>query len=897
MVNTKTTLSKKVLAVVLAVACMVAFTPAIAFTQSAHAANVAATGSGGAVSSIATAKTAFGTDGVTVTGTDSDITVTVNNQTKLTIGAPITIGQNIKLTVTSKATTTSDNEVVGSFVLGNGASLDIEGYTNVTPVAAGTGAGTDAIDGTSMGAGTITVGENATVTGGAAADTASVAGDAIQVAASTTTVTTTVGSVVVNGTVTKGATGTAGYGLNLGTTEATKVLVALSGTGTITTSNPADYGKWTATTMTTEAEKSATNAAKVTPLTSLVPGNVVKATANAVGTYTVDIYKTIGTTTTKVASSTGTTTTAAAASYVVTKDDATAKFTAKVYQAGKFGSDTSADFATVVKKPTMVAPTATASTVVLGESVTLSNGAVSDSTGTISYQWYKNTKNTTTGGTAIASTSDSGAATANASTYKFTPSEAGDTYFYVVATDTATGFTATSASAVKVTAQASGFTTDLKDVTYNMADTASAADFAVQANVTGTLTWYYNPTSASETGAQVLSKDASYAGTKVTPTNMPPKTSSTTADTSYYIYAQVKTAAGKVYTSKIAKVTFALSPSFDTTATDYNMSDATYAFTQTAAALKSAVTGAGTGATYQWYKNTTGTVDTSADTKVGSGTATYTPTISSTTEGTDYYYVVATQSGKTVTSKVAKITTVKEFAFTKQPASKTVMLNADAVLSLDYNLTDTATTAIQWYTSTTATTPTTTGELNIATTAKTATKITDATFKQVIADTSAVGNHYYFATVTVGGATYFTNCATVSVSTTKYPAKGIKFTSGSAKYKITKAATATASGSVKVYAPAKKSTKGVSIPASVTYSTSKYTKAKYNVTGIYSKAFAKSKATTVKVKSTKLTKAGVKNCFKGSKVKTVKVPKAKYKTYKKYFTKSNCGKKVTVKKF
>ena len=39
MVNTKTTLSKKVLAIVLAVACMVAFTPAIAFTQSANAAS------------------------------------------------------------------------------------------------------------------------------------------------------------------------------------------------------------------------------------------------------------------------------------------------------------------------------------------------------------------------------------------------------------------------------------------------------------------------------------------------------------------------------------------------------------------------------------------------------------------------------------------------------------------------------------------------------------------------------------------------------------------------------------------------------------------------------------------------------------------------------------------
>ena len=58
----------------------------------------------------------------------------------------------------------------------------------------------------------------------------------------------------------------------------------------------------------------------------------------------------------------------------------------------------------------------------------------------------------------------------------------------------------------------------------------------------------------------------------------------------------------------------------------------------------------------------------------------------------------------------------------------------------------------------------------------------------------------------------------------------------------------------------------------------------------------KSKKTrTVKIKTKKLTKKSVKNCFKGSKVKTVKVPKKYAKKYKKIFTKKNCGKKVTMK--
>ena len=67
------------------------------------------------------------------------------------------------------------------------------------------------------------------------------------------------------------------------------------------------------------------------------------------------------------------------------------------------------------------------------------------------------------------------------------------------------------------------------------------------------------------------------------------------------------------------------------------------------------------------------------------------------------------------------------------------------------------------------------------------------------------------------------------------------------------------------------------------------------VAKINAKAFAKSKATTVFVLSKKITKkANVKNCFKGSKVKTIQVPGSKYSTYAKYFAKANSGKKVTV---
>ena len=93
-----------------------------------------------------------------------------------------------------------------------------------------------------------------------------------------------------------------------------------------------------------------------------------------------------------------------------------------------------------------------------------------------------------------------------------------------------------------------------------------------------------------------------------------------------------------------------------------------------------------------------------------------------------------------------------------------------------------------------------------------------------------------------------------------------------------------------------KNAKTVTIPATV-----KLKGRQYSVNKIYKKAFAKSKATKLIVKTKKLSKARVKGALKGSKVKKVKVKVGKkklnkkyVKKYKKYFTKKNAGKKVKV---
>lgn len=142
---------------------------------------------------------------------------------------------------------------------------------------------------------------------------------------------------------------------------------------------------------------------------------------------------------------------------------------------------------------------------------------------------------------------------------------------------------------------------------------------------------------------------------------------------------------------------------------------------------------------------------------------------------------------------------------------------------------------------------------------------------------------------------------------------GGKYTAAGASYKVISAKART------VALVKAKNVKSVSVPATVKISGKsckviqvaakaftgkkirKVTVGK-NVKKLDKYAFAKSKTTTVVLKTKSLKKSTVKGCFKSSKVKTVQVKvgtkkqnKKMVKTYKKMFTKKNCGKKVKVK--
>lgn len=157
----------------------------------------------------------------------------------------------------------------------------------------------------------------------------------------------------------------------------------------------------------------------------------------------------------------------------------------------------------------------------------------------------------------------------------------------------------------------------------------------------------------------------------------------------------------------------------------------------------------------------------------------------------------------------------------------------------------------------------------------------------------------------------------VTPTATSGPVVGKVVSVGGSSVTVTKAAAGTAAGTVAyTRAPNKKS---VAVPASVvidgkTFNVTQVNASAFkgakirtvtigpNVTSIKKNAFKGSKATKLIVKSKLLKKASVKGSLKGSKVKTVqvkvgakKVNKTFVKKYKKFFTKANAGRKVTVK--
>jgi len=196
--------------------------------------------------------------------------------------------------------------------------------------------------------------------------------------------------------------------------------------------------------------------------------------------------------------------------------------------------------------PSVGTPTVTPSSVTAGTAATLTVAATASDSGILSYQWYKNTSPTNSGGNAV--TDGSGGTSASYTTP--TTLTTGSHYYYCVVTNTnnsATGTkTATATSSVAtvtvtplVIPQTPNITTQPKDAYYKLPATPTALTVTASVTDGGTLTyqWFSNTTFSNAGGSSVSSSSTS-------PTFTPPTSSTSPKGTIYYYVVITNTLTG-----------------------------------------------------------------------------------------------------------------------------------------------------------------------------------------------------------------------------------------------------------------------------------------------------------------------------------------------------------------
>jgi hypothetical protein len=366
--------------------------------------------------------------------------------------------------------------------------------------------------------------------------------------------------------------------------------------------------------------------------------------------------------------------------------------------------------------------------------------------GTITYQWYSNTQNSSSGGSEINGATDAG----------YTPSTAtaGTTYYYVIATNTLGDSTATAASSVAcVTVNAAPipagpvFKVDGQPVTFENVDTYYRAYVTVHGNFTVSVDAGPDVNIASSlTGTGSASGVFTPTGTRTTVRVILQQ--GTAPGVMYFIYADQAPAVNPAITAD-------LSP--------------TVTYVAGAAADPLSVTVAAPGdegaLSYQWYSSPNNTIFTAIE-GAEAQTASYTP--STAAVGTIYYKVIVTNttsfSTASTESTVAAVTVTEAQAgaaaaptfdtdLSTEPVTYIIGDSASA-LDVAANASDGGVISYQWYSNSTNST-------------EGGTELTGQTGTSYTPSTSSLGTTYYYviATNTLGesDATAVSNVAAVTV--------------------------------------------------------------------------------------------------------------------------------------
>jgi len=273
------------------------------------------------------------------------------------------------------------------------------------------------------------------------------------------------------------------------------------------------------------------------------------------------------------------------------------------------------------------------------DATALSVTASKSGDGTLSYQWYSNTANNTTGGTTVGT---------NSNTYKPSTAAVGTTYYYVVVTNTnndvngnktaiATSNTATVTVNAPIVLSSIAVTTQPTKTVYNERETLDLTGLVVTATYSNGNTNAVTTYTTTPASGAVLNT----AGTQ-------------TVTISYTEGSVTKTA---TFTVTVNAVVDAATPNITA-----QPAGATYTQNTSATALSVTATRTDGGTlSYQWYSNNADNT-TSGTPITGETNATYTPVTSAV--GTLYYYVIVTNTNNSVNGNTTATATSNTAAVT-----------------------------------------------------------------------------------------------------------------------------------------------------------------------------------------------------------------------------------------
>lgn len=389
---------------------------------------------------------------------------------------------------------------------------------------------------------------------------------------------------------------------------------------------------------------------------------------------------------------------------------------------------------TVNAAPTITVQPAS-STICLGGTPSILSFTISGATGTPTYQWFSNTVNNTTSGTAIPGEINA--------TYNPLSTTAGTIYYYCIITLPTGGCSniKTNTATINILPNA---TIDIQPIlTQNICVGVTTAPLTfTYSGGTGTpsIQWFSNTTNTT-TGGTLITGANSVSYTP--PVFLVPN--------SYYYYATLSLNGNGCLpvTTNVAEVIVYPDP----TISAQPVVSQTLCQTATPVNLEVTATGGNGIFNYQWYSNTTNSNTGGTLIPLATNSSYLPPTA---TVGTRYYYAVVSQNGTlgcSVNSTTAQITIITSPTIT-QPISSTICSGGTPT---PLSITVSGATGIpqyQWYS-------------NLVNDTSTGTAISGATTASFIPPNSAVGTTYYYIIVTLpsGGCSSITsNTATISIT-------------------------------------------------------------------------------------------------------------------------------------